>query len=253
MKVTNPILRNLYFSIKGLTLFIIVFSSLNSCTKDPIPERPVETDSIADIDGNMYTVVKIGDDWWMAENLATTTYRNGVAIERFQNNAQNWESGSPAYCIYEESQLAPGLLYNWAAVNSINELAPAGWHVATDAEWQEMESHLGMSTDELEKFNWRESGSCGNKLKVKGPDGWLSFEGIWGTNESGFSALAGACRLWNGQWGNPGLSSSGFWWTETKKDSSSAYFRNLDYKKSGVFRFYTDKRYGMSVRCVKDK
>jgi hypothetical protein len=26
----------------------------------------------------------------------------------------------------------------------------------------------------------------------------------------------------------------------------------LDYKKAGVFRFYVDKNYGMSVRCVKD-
>ena len=240
------------FGWLGILLVIMVGST--SCDKDDKPEEPrIETDSITDVSGNVYTVVKIGEDWWMAENLATTKYRDGSQVDLLQNSASNWEDGLPAYCRYEDNLLAPGMLYNWAAVNNNAGLAPAGWHIATEAEWQTLERNLGMTDDEIEKVNWRESSGCGDKLKRKGPSGWLTFEGIWGTNESGFDALSGSCRLWDGSWANPGLGSNGYWWTASEKDNTSAYFRNLDYKKSGVFRFYVDKRYGMSVRCVKDR
>lgn len=235
-------------------LGILVLLSFSSCDKETEPPvLPTPNDSIADVEGRYYPIIKIGNDWWMTENLATTKYRNGDAIELIQNSSENWENGLPAYCKFEDSQLAPGLLYNWQAVNDSRNIAPEGWHVATEDEWKALERHLGMNTEDLEKISWRESGACGDKLKIKGPTGWLQYEGVWGTNESGFSALAGACRLWNGQWANPGLNSVGFWWTATERDSATAYFRNLDHKKSGVFRFYVDKRYGMSVRCVKDK
>jgi uncharacterized protein (TIGR02145 family) len=248
------LIGNMANSLYWLGVLFVITVASTSCDKDTEPDTPIiETDSITDVSGNVYTIVKIGDDWWMAENLATTQYRDGSPVELLQNNASNWENGLPAYCRYEDNTLAPGMLYNWAAVNNSAGLAPAGWHIATEEEWQTLERHLGMAADEIEKVNWRESGACGDKLKTKGPTGWLNFEGVWGTNESGFSALAGSCRLWNGSWANPGLSSNGYWWTSTEKDSTAAYFRNLDYKKSGVFRFYVDKRYGMSVRCVKDK
>ena len=245
-------------------LGITVLLAFSSCDKETDPEVIIPTDSIVDVAGNVYTVVKIGDDWWMAENLATTKFRDGSAIEQAQNNAEGWALGNAAYCRYEDNALAPGLLYNWSAVNHNAQLAPAGWHIATEAEWQALERHLGMNAEDVEKISWRESGACGDKLKVKGPNGWLGFEGVWGTNESGFSALAGGCRLvlrdytlsdsaWVGKWSTPGLNYAGYWWTATEKDTYTAYFRNLDHKKSGTFRFYVDKRYGMSVRCVKDK
>ena len=40
-------------------------------------------------------------------------------------------------------QLTYGKLYNWYAVNDPRGLAPAGWHVASDAEWTELTNCLG--------------------------------------------------------------------------------------------------------------
>ena len=222
-----------------------------SCEKEePVKPLPL-TDTVTDIENHSYKTVKIGQKWWMAENLAVTKFRNGTAINQFQNTS-DWNSGSPAYCVYDNNSTAPGLLYNWAAVNSADLIAPAGWHVATEEDWKALEKELGMTDSTIEKLNWRENGNCGDKLKIAGTQGWSGYSGVWGSNESGFTALAGSCRLFNGIWGNPGLFATGFWWTASENDGSTAWYRHLDYKKSGVFRFYGPKNYGFSVRCVKD-
>jgi uncharacterized protein (TIGR02145 family) len=239
-----------YKNICVLTL-LIGTSFLYSCEEDT-PVTPVpETGTVTDVSGNVYKTVKIGEQWWMAENLKTTQYKNGVNIESL-NNAENWLNGTAAYCQFDNNQIAPGLLYNWAAVKSENGLAPEGWHVATEEDWKKLERNLKMSETEINKINWREDNKVGDKLKVKGPGGWTKFESVWGNNESGFEALSGGCRLNNGNWGNPGIGATAFWWSSTENDYNTAWMRQLDYKKSGVFRFYIQKNYGLSVRCVKD-
>ena len=239
-------------SIKLLLSSLLFIGLFSACEDDIIEETKPTIDSITDIDGNIYTTVKIGDNWWMAEDLKVTRFRNGNNIANSQSQ-NDWELGTAASCLFENNQQSPGLLYNWEAVNHGDGLAPGGWHVATESEWQELEKHLGMSADEIEKVNWRESGSCGDQLKVRGPESWLRFGEVWGNNKSGFTALTPAGRLANGSWANPGLGYCGYWWSATEKDFETAYFRNLDYKKSGVFRFYVSKKFGMAVRCVKNK
>jgi len=230
-----------------LTMFVCV-----SCEDDKVNPEPInETGVVVDIESNSYSTVKIGDAWWMAENLKVTKYRNGSAINQSLNTS-DWSSGLDAYCLYDNNQTAPGLLYNWAAVSSPNGLAPEGWHVATEQDWQNLERTLGMSNENIDKLNWRDEGSCGEKMKIKAPTGWSKFGTLWPSNSSGFTALAGGCRLGNGTWSSPGLFSTGFWWSSTQYDENTALFRQLDYKKAGIFKFYIEKKYGMSVRCVKD-
>jgi uncharacterized protein (TIGR02145 family) len=239
-----------YKNIGVLTLLFGI-SFLYSC-EDDIPVMPMlEKGTVTDVSGNVYKTIKIGEQWWMAENLKTVKYRNGNNIEQIVD-AEDWLNGTAAYCQFENNQLAPGLLYNWAAVKSENGLAPDGWHVATEEDWENLERHLLMSESDINKLNWREEGKVGDKLKVVGPTSWSKFENVWGNNESGFEALSGGCRLNNGNWGNPGIGATGFWWSSTENDYNNAWMRQLDYKKSGVFRFYIQKNYGLSVRCVKD-
>jgi uncharacterized protein (TIGR02145 family) len=242
------------FQIASFAAMFIMFVCV-SCEDDKITPEPInETGVVVDIENNSYKTVKIGDSWWMAENLKVTKYRNGNPINQLQSTS-SWITGVDGYCLYDNNQLAPGLLYNKAAVSSSNGLAPEGWHVATEQDWQNLERELGMSNENINKLNWRDEGSCGEKMKIKAPEGWSKFESIWANNSSGFTALAGGCRLNNGAWSYPGLSLTGFWWSSSYLGngfSNTSYFRQLDYKKAGIFRFYVDKNYGMSVRCVKD-
>jgi uncharacterized protein (TIGR02145 family) len=229
---------------------LMVVLMLSGC-KDKDETNPgFETSTVTDNDGNVYRTIKIGDQWWMAENLKSKTFRNGDVIFKKQNN-QDWQEDGPAYCLFNELDNAPGYLYNYAAVTSSKGLAPAGWRIPTDEDWKLLEKNLGMSEGQAQKSGWRGT-TEGDMLKVKAPEGWIVYGQIWGTDKVGFSGLAGACRLPDGRWADPGLQATAFWWTATTDNQDKAYYRYLDYKSSAIFRSATSVRYGMSVRCVKE-
>jgi uncharacterized protein (TIGR02145 family) len=69
-------------------------------------------------------------------------------------------------------------------------------------------------------------------------------------NKSGFSALPGGYRLYNGKFYNIGL--YGYWWSSTEYDTSIAWGRYLTFNSGGVRRYGVDKEYGFSVRCMRD-
>lgn len=229
--------------------FVLLFTT--ACKKKEKTSPVQETGSVTDVEGNVYKAIKIGNQWWMAENLKVKKYRNGNPIPQSQSDTQ-WKDTLSAYCLYDNNPVSPGLLYNWYSVHDTNNIAPAGWHVPSDDEWKVLEQYLGMSKSDADKMNWRGTHE-GDKLKIAAPQGWTSYGAVWATNESGFTALAGGCRLFNSVWGDPGLFSTGFWWSSTENTSNKqAWYRYLDYKNTNVFRFYGSKNYGFSIRCVKD-
>lgn len=241
---------------KNLSIKILLFSCIIlltvSCNKkeDVVPAVP-ETGTMVDIDSNIYKTVKIGNQWWMAENLKVTRYRSGVFITELKDSGDWVSQTNGGRCEYTDPNLeAPGLLYNWFAISNENIIAPEGWHIPTDDEWKELEKTLGMTQAEADKLTWRGTDE-GDKLKSNDQSDWTSFGDIFSTNESGFTALGGSCRVYNSLWGDPGLKSTGFWWTASA-NGDNAWYRYLDYKNSNVFRSHADKHYGFSVRCVKD-
>ena len=236
--------------IAGLFLFII-----SGCGKEQPPLPVPETGTMTDHDGNVYKTVKIGNQWWMAENLKVTTYQNGDSVN-FEPSANNWKDSTPAYCIYGSSYY--GFLYNYYALSDPRKLVPAGWHLPSDAEWKALEIALGMSVSSADSILWRGSKE-GDKLKKARVDAgattwYIDTENqfsVWANNESGFSALPGSCRIFNGTYGSPGVPYTGYWWSSTLR-GNEVWYRYLDYNNSKIFRFYVDKRYGFSVRCVKN-
>ena len=210
-------------------------------------------DSITDIDGNKYHTLKIGTQTWMAENLFVSKYRNGDAIPNETDNAV-WNSlKTGAQCTYnngvEPNSIAKfGRLYNYYAVTDARNIAPTGWHVASDAEWSTLTSYIatnhGISDSTAQALtatvNWTESSIVGAIGNAYG-----SFN-----NTSGFCALPAGGRYNYGVCGNVGDYTA--WWTATQSDSGNAWFRSLSFYGNVAERNFYIKQYGLSVRCVKD-
>jgi uncharacterized protein (TIGR02145 family) len=207
--------------------------------------------TVTDIDGNLYYTVKIGDQWWMLENLRVTHYRNGDPIPNVTDDGTWSGLSTGAYCEYDNNPAnveTYGRLYNWYAVDDSRNIAPEGWHVATDDEWKQLEMYLGMSQAEADSTGWRGTDE-GGKLKEAGTVYW-SPPNTGATNESGFSALPGGYRNIYGHFF--GMGDDALFWCSSEFSSSHAWHRYLDYSHSQVLRGYDPKEGGFSVRCVRD-
>jgi uncharacterized protein (TIGR02145 family) len=223
----------------------------NSLT-DEITNQVTVPPSVTDFDGNVYKIVKIGNQWWMAENLKVTRYRNGEIIPNITDNNEWANLNSGARCSYNNDNghiETYGLLYNWHAVNDSRTIAPSGWHVPTDEEWQELEMYLGMSQTDAVELGYRGTDE-GGKMKEIGTIHWNS-PNTGATDESGFSALPGGVRH-----GNTGrsdiLNYEAYFWSSTPEDFSLIWYRSLGYSNSDVNRNRTSRQSGFSVRCVRD-
>jgi len=243
------------FTLRHFSLIIYALalvSCLFSCKK-PEDKEPVnvwQLDSIYDIDSNAYTIVKIGEKWWMAEDLRTTRFRDSTQIPQIQLQ-NSWLKAASAYCIFQNNPQSLSLLYNFSAVADSRGIAPLGWHIATDEEWKELEKLAGMNSAEADALGWRGENKVAIKLKIQDRKGWLVSENTWPQNNTGVSLSGIGGRLHDGAWAEPGLFSQGFWWT-SNRNGERAIYRQLDYKYNEVFRNTAPPHYGMAVRCVKD-
>jgi uncharacterized protein (TIGR02145 family) len=199
-----------------------------------------ETGTMTDQDGNVYRTIKIGNQWWMAENLKVTHYRNGDLIPNVIDDTEWSNLTTGARCAYDndENNVATyGRLYNWYTVNDSRHIAPAGWHVPSmDAEWQTIVDYLGGSV-------------AGGKMKETGTAHWKS-PNTGATNESGFSALPGGHRYYDGEFYDMGYYA--YFWSSSEVSTYYAWFRFLYYASSDVDRGDYDKQDGFSVRLVRD-
>jgi uncharacterized protein (TIGR02145 family) len=200
---------------------------------------------VVDIDGNSYKTIGIGDQEWMAQNLATTHYNDGSAIPLETNNA-NWaDLTTPAYGWYKELNGSTkseykdiyGAYYNWYAVET-GKLCPSGWHVPSDEEWKQLEMYLGSSNQ-------------GGKLKETGTIHWKN-PNMGATNEFGFTAMPAGFRYSVNGYYHP-LGEMSFWWTSTKVSSYSAWFRLISYDNGDITRQSSYFQGGYCVRCIKDE
>ena len=195
-----------------------------------------------DADGYNYPVVQIGDQVWMAENLKTTRYRNGDPI------TQQW-----AYKNDANNAAKYGRLYTWYAATDSRGIAPAGWHVPTDAEWTILENYLIANG-----YNY-DGTTTGNKIAkaLAATTDWYTYTGtgtpgadLTKNNSSGFTALPGGYRYYGGAFYYVG--SSGYWWCSTEYNSADTWCRNLYYYYDDLSRNYDSKSCGFSVRCLRD-
>ncbi len=201
-------------------------------------------------DGHLYKTVQIGNQVWMAENLA---YMPKVSLAKTQGGiwVYNYDGNSTEAAKALEPFQVYGCLYDWntAVANTHGngkDICPKGWHLPTDQEWKELERSLGMDPSDSDSVATRISGKVGKQLK--NDSGWDDAGG--GDNSSGFSALPAGCRNTAGYFINLGRAAA--FWTSTEVDAAMAWNRIILFNSTGVDRMVWSKLNGRSIRCIKD-
>ena len=222
--------------------------------------RAEATTTVTDIDGNVYRIVKLGNQVWMAENLRTTRYADGRKIPLGTTT-----SDDVAYRYYPNNNSANvstyGYLYNWAAVmkgasssdanpSGVQGICPDGWHVPSDAEWTELTNYVKSQSQYV----------CGdytgNIAKALASEtGWKpdDEECAAGNNPSANNATGFSARpagIYHGDY--DGFGNDANFWSATQGHSDYAYDRSLNYGNASVDRNNNSKNYGYSVRCIRN-
>lgn len=238
--------------------------------KNGLPQwQNVDTDedtTVTDIDGNVYQTVVIGAQVWMAENLKTTRYNDGVDITYPGDNNAAWENNTNGAYAWYDNDIANkdiyGALYNFYAVdpnsNGGRNICPEGWRVSDVSDWLELTDYLISNYDHISQNN------VANALKscrqVNSPEGgdcntsahprWDADGTHYGTDEFGFGALPGGRRYMYGNYQMKGQ--YGHWWTQTGSGDFMGSFRAMLSYDGGVFESQFFKGTGMAVRCIKE-
>ncbi len=188
--------------------------------------------TMTDQQGNVYKTIVIGSQEWMAENLKTTSYRNGNGIE-FVTDSVQWASlitGAWSYYNNDDSYDCPyGKLYNWHTVVDPRNLCPAGWHVPSRNEWITLTSYLG-----------GEGVVAGGKMGSSNNQIWFNPDAST-NNESGFSGLPSFS-----------MGQSGAWWSTTLRSLGDSWLLWLGDQPLNANIWYLSKQDGLSVRCLRD-
>jgi len=199
------------------SLLLILLSALvilSGCDDDEIDLT--FTDSR---DGQTYRTIIIGNQTWMADNL---NYKPTNAISWcYDNNEDNCD-------IY-------GGLYDWHTALSI---APDGWHLPSDAEWQELVDFLG---GDLE---------AGGKLKEAGFDHW-NAPNTGADNRSRFNALPGGNHNTSTNL-SYSLGKETAWWSSSSFTPSIAWLRFIGFDHIRAQKATFEIEHAISVRCIKD-
>ena len=194
--------------------------------------------------------VTIGTQVWMNKNLDVTTYRNGDLIPKVTDSLQWAGLTTGAWCWYKNDSATYastfGKLYNWYALNDSRGIAPLGWHVSSESDWNKLEKSLDAAADTV-CFNCYPSLTAGGALKQTGV--WTS-PNTGATNSSGFTALPAGYRGNNGSF--YGIYLNGVFWTAGASDITFSWTRTLIYSDSKLYRNTYNKATGFPVRCVKD-
>ena len=209
-----------------------------------------------DRDGQTYKTVKIGEQWWMAENL---NYRY------IQQTYNGGEKDSSSYCYNDDPANCEkyGRLYLWSAAmdsagiilgntangcgygetcnlgeGKVRGVCPEGWHLPDTTEWKTLFDAVG--------------GNATAGIMLKSTEGWNDYEGTSGNGSDifGFSALPAGIRYGNEDYDIEG--DGAYFWSSTEYDSICAYDVYLYYYNDGASRYSNVKYFGFFVRCLRD-
>lgn len=185
-----------------------------------------------DVDGNEYKTVQIGKQIWMAENLRVTKFKNGDVINKIDSISRPdllVQSIDPIdlndCCNYNfDNSLDKeyGKLYSGSAIYDSRGIAPDGWKIPDNSDWQEL-------MDELHANNnlWSSKEGFNNKL-----GGW------WMNNEREFQDF--------------GL--KGYYWSSSLTGSDFDFENRLVVSNENLAQLSVGANFSWcAVRCLKVK
>jgi uncharacterized protein (TIGR02145 family) len=251
---------------RGLTFVMVLcisFLFLMSCKKsDSSSNNTSSGPTVTDVDGNVYHTITIGTQTWMVENLKVKHYRNGDPIMVAKDapvfapdtNAPDTTGYIYAYNNDAGNATVYGYLYNWYAIKDGRNVAPIGWHVPSDGEFEALVDKLGGNYLLLPNGDT----TVGGEMKETGTAHWgvlgLPASNVGATNISGWTGLPGGL-LYEGTFDD--LRGSGVWWTTTTISGPNpldeAYILVLTNYNKNADRAQSFKASACSIRCLNDK
>lgn len=187
--------------------------------------------TVTDFEGNVYPTVVIGNQTWMAENVRSTKYADGTDIAEVKSY-NNDDANVSTY----------GRLYTWDGAMNYSTIVlsqgvcPDGWHIPESAE-----------LSELREFVENDSQIDKDAYLLKSKTGWDNNGN--GIDMYGFNALPAGTFSPYGNFGGMGFMSS--WWSSVSL-GTNAEFIGMNENSDMVNSYSIDKKYYLSVRCVKN-
>ncbi|WP_405339603.1 fibrobacter succinogenes major paralogous domain-containing protein, partial [Fibrobacter sp.] len=203
---------------------------------------------IDDRDGRIYKTVKIGDQWWMAENLdyyddsnmslkgKSWCYYDSAYFCKKYGRLYSWVAAidSAKLANDEDNPLNCGSFRNCSLPDTVYGICPLGWHLPSQMEWGDL--YMSVNSQLV----------AGRALKSQ--SGWYNNGN--GTDAFGFSVLPAGIRGDDGYFYDEGANAN--FWSATKYDALIAYGLSLYYGSEYAVMLNFKKKHAFSVRCVKD-
>jgi len=219
--------------------------------------------TLNDIDGNIYSLIKIGNQVWMQENLKTTKYQNGDDIgttspATLDISAEITPKYQWAFGGDEANAAIYGRLYTkYVTVDSRN-VCPAGWHVPSSTEFYELVNYLAQNGHNYDE----ESTNYQNKLgkAIASQSNWTAQD--WEpaapgfnsatNNSSGFTGLPSGVRSIPAN-GFSDMGGMAAWWSSSSSEDDLGYALNIQFFQiAAQVGQHGDTNLGFSIRCIRD-
>lgn len=236
----------------------------NAVNNTIVQNYATDCGTLTDYDNNEYQTVMIGTQCWMRENLHVTHYADGTVVaageQTSSTTAYYYNPGTSA----SETETF-GLLYNLQAArrgshdnytnnnpSGMQGICPAGWHLPSNAEFEQMAAFLTHNPENLcqnETANvgktlsaaqqWNTSTtSCavGNNLANNNLSLFSALPA--GYYDGAFQSLYAECRFWTA--------------SRNGTTNSQCVYRGLSYNNATLQYNNMTQEKGCSVRCVKN-
>ncbi|MBP5496367.1 MAG: fibrobacter succinogenes major paralogous domain-containing protein [Bacteroidales bacterium] len=220
--------------------------------------------TLTDYDDNEYQTVMIGSQCWMRENLRVTHYADGTAVaageQTSSTTAYYYNPGTSA----SETETF-GLLYNLRAArrashdtytdnnpSGMQGICPAGWHLPSNAEFEQMVNFLAHDAQNLcqnttanvgkslaSTQNWQTSDAGCAVGNILADNNFSLFSAQpAGYYDGAFQSLYAECRFWTA--------------SRNGSSNSQCVYRGLTNDNATLLYNYLTQEKGCSVRCVKN-